>query len=832
MSHTTSLEPDEQTQPDRVRFRRLWLAALLLLLIIGGALYATGSCPQAALCGPVVATDVSQGRIDTALPFPNPDLTIEQSFVPEHNGLSAIELILVRSNAGSAGGRLTIELLDDRDAVVSSHVLGSQEFAHNQAYTLDFPAQQDSAGRTYRLRLSGNGENQLTTWGYSLDVLEPGELSVTPRASTAAQEMRFVTTYELTTAGALASLAATLAGHAGLILLTIAFLLLPGSLLLVLWPHRWDAAAWVGAALALGVAIWPLAWLWLTVVGGAWSGRLLWAVFLVGWAAVLGLWIGRLRRAQTPPRAVVVALSAADWWTYGLLAAILITSVAVRLLAVRDLAFPPWVDSSRHGLITAVMAAQGQSLTNYRPFLPVDVAPYHYGFHAISASLDLMTGTPLETLLLVLGQLLNGLIPLTVYAAGWMVSRQKSVGLLAAFLVALPFYFPGYYVTWGRMTQLAAMLILPVLLGLTWRVGLGWRKAWPLVAILGAGTFLIHVRVFLFFIPFALLMLLVQVLTFRRFRPYLLAAGAGLLLVLPRVVQLWRDANPLQSVQNSIAGFNDFPTGYFTAGWERAFFFLAAVGLLVVVVALWRGERWAFFPFVLVIWVGSLFFLLAGERLGLPETLVVNLNSMVISLFLPLSLFLALVAVRVWHWGGRLVRSRGGGRTVEPVAAVALGALVAALTLFGIRTQIGIVNPQTILALPQDVAALTWIDDNLGEDAVIAVSSWQWLGNTWAAADGGAWIVPLTGREATTPPIDHIYNRELFAQVRAFNDHATAVTDWSAPTAAEWLRAQGVTHVYVGEKGGFLDPAALSRNPLLTLIFHSGGTFVFEVNGP
>ena len=46
------------------------------------------------------------------------------------------------------------------------------------------------------------------------------------------------------------------------------------------------------------------------------------------------------------------------------------------------------------------------------------------------------------------------------------------------------------------------------------------------------------------------------------------------------------------------------------------------------------------------------------------------------------------------------------------------------LALFGVRQQSNILNPQTVLALPQDLAALEWMDDNLPADARVAVSAW------------------------------------------------------------------------------------------------------------
>ena len=124
---------------------------------------------------------------------------------------------------------------------------------------------------------------------------------------------------------------------------------------------------------------------------------------------------------------------------------------------------------------------------------------------------------------------------------------------------------------------------------------------------------------------------------------------------------------------------------------------------------------------------------------------------------------------------------------------------------------------------------LNWLDNNLPQEARIAVNSWRWLGQTWAAADGGSWILPLTGRAVTTPPIDYIYNPDLFGQVKEFNETASAVSDWSDPAQGDWLREQGITHIFVGKRGGFFDPAKLARNAQMTMLYGRDGVFVFAV---
>src|SRR5690606_24701750 len=70
----------------------LFLSAAVALLVVV-ALGRLDACPWRPLCGPITADDISQGRLDTALPAPQSDLIIEQTFAPQHNGLNEVELI-------------------------------------------------------------------------------------------------------------------------------------------------------------------------------------------------------------------------------------------------------------------------------------------------------------------------------------------------------------------------------------------------------------------------------------------------------------------------------------------------------------------------------------------------------------------------------------------------------------------------------------------------------------------------------------------------------------------------------------------------------------------
>ncbi len=833
----TAVSPSGVWRKKQIR-RWLWLPFLVGVVVCLAWVWADGRSVKQT----ILAEDINQHRANTPLPVPVNGLQIEQSFYSRWDGLREVELLLAGDGReGSENGRLQFQLLDDAGTIVAARHAATHFLEPDQTYAFRFPPLPDSAGRFYTLRLSGAEDNPVSVWGYNLDVVDSGVLRLLPGAlspeatPTFAQDLRFITRYELTWRDALMSVGTTIWQTGWLLAVALLFLPLPGVLLLVVkpaWGRNWDGGAWLGAALALGVSGWALLWQWVSLVNGRFSSGLLWFFLISGWLLVLVLLFKRFyTRTNAPPSSFIpwassgqALLPSSFHWEHLALLALLLVAFSVRLLAVRDLAFPPWVDASRHALITAVMVEKGQVLADYEPYLPVYRFPYHYGYHTLAASLQLLTGWEMAQMQLLLGQLLNALVPLTVYAGAWFFTRRRLAGLLAAFLVALPFFFPAYYVSWGRLTQLTAVLLLPVLLGLTWRLLRGakvWRQTWALLALLTAGLFLVHFRVFLYYLPFVLVVWIMSLGRNGRWLAW--AAGVGGLLVLPQAINLWRVTEPAKAVASTIDNYNMFPVGYLNTGWERWFAYGAGALFGLLLIPALRSKRWTAAPLALVGWVALLFILTGADRWGLPGTSLININSMYIILFVPLAIFWGLIADQVWRWLGR--RYWLG----QALGALVAGGVITAVFIFGLFYQINILNDNTILAWRPDAAGLAWVDENLPPDAVIAANTWKWLGETWAGHDGGAWLNPITGRMSNALPIDHIYNRELFAANRELNQQATEMVDWSTPAAATWLRQNGFSHIYVGARGGFFDPAALTRNPEMALLYGKDGVFVFEI---
>ncbi len=939
----------------RQRVRRWWIVPFL----IGAVTLLLGSWLQ-GWSPSITGRDLNQHRANVPAAIPNDNLTISQTFVPSRDGLHEIELIVYQ--VGKPGeGELTLDLLDEGGNLIGSQVLGSAELTLNQIITFQFPHQKNSANTLYTLRISGRDNTTTTFWGFNLEAISRGQLATSdPSARTAAQDLRIVTRYQLTAPLMLRHIRVLFAES----LLPISVLL--WSVFVMGWLVRYglgkqlvtgDLPTDIALTFALGLCVWPLLWLWLTTLGGRW-GRTSLITFIV--IATLMTVIVKLTHNKTitdkllkaftrptrhqqkneeartdnhpssfilhpsslPSNATITARHKIVW-QHIVLAILLFVGYLLRLLAIRDLAFPAWVDASRHGLITVVMRDSGQFLQNYGGYLPIDHAPlYHFGYHTLTATLALLTNAELPHLLLTTGQLLNASVPLAVYAAAYLLTRERTVGLFAAFLIAFPSFFPAYYVSWGRYTQLTGMIVLALLLGwsywlegdreceTTWE----WVNEILLIGLLGAGLFLIHFRVFLVFLPFGFVIWLLH-LRRENWWKLPLSGVVVLGLVLPRFLQMAQYVSP-ERVGGASDGYNDFPVSYIKIGWERWFLIAAfciviiavlqftqkvrwrnrliiVVMLVVVLVGEWLGsipaafevtylrtgvvggllvlslwpsaENWVALPIawiiiepffasrndkmilagllLVTIWiiqlrdidkikriplllagaVGLLFILLSGQRLGLPESWVLNMNSTYITLFLPLAIVLGYGLFMV---GERAAHSQW---IVQIVAYTVMGAGVMLLTLYGGRQQIEIMNQATVLAERADMVGVEWVAEHLPANAKIAVSSWKWLGVSWAAQDGGAWLLPMTGKMTTTPPADYIYESQLEKEVRLFNEAAQEIEDWSAESALEFLQNEQVTHIYVGARGGFFLPDKLIQHSEIQLLFAQDGVFIFEL---
>ncbi len=236
----------------------------------------------------------------------------------------------------------------------------------------------------------------------------------------------------------------------------------------------WDWSERLALSLGLSLAIIPLLMLWTTTFGWHWSRAAVWTAAVLTVLALAALIWRRLRREK--PGGDSERLPGPDRYDLALLA-IFGLALAVRLMMVRDLAAPAWVDPVHHTTIVRLIVEQGAYPPSYEPYVRALHASYHAGFHSLVATFHWLSGLEISRAMLLLGQVFNALSVLAVYLLTTSLTKDRLAGLFAALATGFLCSMPAYYASWGRYTQLTGLLVLPVCAALLMRLLSG--RAFP-----------------------------------------------------------------------------------------------------------------------------------------------------------------------------------------------------------------------------------------------------------------------------------------------------------------------------------------------------------------
>jgi hypothetical protein len=638
----------------------------------------------------------------------------------------------------------------------------------------------------------------------------------------------------------------------GIWVAAIALLWAPGYLAATLLrlTRREERAVALAVQLALGLSIWPLVLLWSSAAHIAWSVR---AMAVVTWITIaVGLAVRAWGRRVGTGGALLVVM-----------AVLFAMTVALRIRQVDGLAFPPWVDGVHHVMITRLVLEQGAIPETADPFIPGGDFFYHWGFHAtfafVAAAIGQTSPPALPPLLLQYGQVLNALSFFAMYAAGRTFLRSRAGGLVAAVLAMFVSYYPAFYLSWGRYPHLCGTLVLPALLIVLDRLSrstaaVPWREGSGAV-LLAAGLVLIHVRIALFALAFAVVLAAAQAVRAPRRslgtlgRWGIVALGA-MLAISPWLIRLGRTpavaymthvAEPaatgepswlplLHSLHNrellslatgglsGMAGWMEMPAASRIAS--------AAWFLILVAASRWRAGRaratrlapWR--PLGLLgAWVALLAVVLYWRPPGLDLTRVASLDSAVITLFIPLSL-------------------AGGALVAWVLARLAPRRRTAAAFLLAIAIAVGggsalteVVNPVTVFADAHDLRALAWTQQHVARTALFAVDGRPWIAPSWVGVDGGYWIGAATTQRSILPPLLYAWSlapaevARVNALVARWSNRRPPSDDdaWSA------LRSAGVTHIFSGSYAADWKRSELLASRRCHPIYRDGETIVFEI---
>ncbi|HZS03142.1 MAG TPA: DUF6541 family protein [Chloroflexota bacterium] len=568
-------------------------------------------------------------------------------------------------------------------------------------------------------------------------------------------------------------------------------------------------------------------------------------------------------------------------------------ALGLRLWSVRDLLPTLGADTYHHTLIAALIVERGGLPDSYAPYAPIQSFAYHFGFHNLVAWLHWWTGADVGTLVGLAGHLVNVAVALSVAFLALRVLGDGLVAALAAWLVALLCVFPAFLLNWGRYTQAAGLVLLPVAAALCIdALGPGRRPAPAVRAALAAGLaasglLLAHYRMA------AMLALLVAVwlvyllttmawehrrgrqvtrepdgetaaiaspgppFTAAMSRPaaatFLALGGTAVVALLLALPWLLRLAGGLSLGLGQQPG--DYGADYY--GLERLgtavsqltnfpLLALAALGLAIACRPRRRPASGRGAP-ALALAESS-----GGQLIPERATAVLALAAWAVAQ-------LALANPRWWPipmpLAGRVDLITTIAALCFPVAvAAALALAVAArsatrrwgdrglamaLTLGAGATALGgwqlqaLVTPNNALVAPADLAAAAWLRAHSPSDARVAVSAMivPWAPDYVVGIDGGYWLPLLASRATTVLPMLYPGERGADPQAVARMVAVTrALRDAPAdPATAALLRSQGVGYVYHSGRSPVPALEGLAANPALRLVYDQGGVRIWAV---
>jgi len=778
--------------------------------------------------------------------------SIGQTFVSRRSRLNSVQLWLRLVERDSQdGGTLTLEVrhsLEDAEPLVSIPV-SFNTLENNFPITIPIPPQDDPPDQDYFITLNTK-DGFIHVLGRDEDSYPKGKAFINGKPMD--MDISFRLSYEYDIGAILADLRISISR----IWLTIPILMtlwIPGYFLLsFLNPSKllneessFDWGEKTAISIGLSIAIIPLLLLWTSTFGVKINRNTI-SIFS-GLLILLTIWRYRFNIIRFIRRRNFI-FNAADKYALTL-TVIFVFSLGVRFVMVRDLAAPAWVDSVHHAVITRLIIDSGSFPESYTPYINNLTASYHPGFHSNLAFFYYLSGFEIPEAMLFFGQLLNALSIFAVYLFTTTLIKDRTAGVIAALVTGTITPMPAYYTSWGRYTQLAGTLILPVALALVFKLIQTEsditkqsylreliRENWGallLASIACAGLLLTHYRVSAFLACLLFAYLLTNLVRsvrdpgrwkgiLREFMIITLVGTIAILLTLPwwpaTIVTLFVPQFVLKGVRTP--AFNDFAWRYLNSALGSYALALSTLGLI------WGIIRRRWFTLTLILWICILFFTANLGALSLPGRGFINNTSVQILLFMPISAlcgYLLSWIIRNWE---KFISSKW--IYVYRYSLVVIGIVIA---IIGARTLIPILNPVTMLFREADYPAMIFIRENIPVEETILINPFAWGYGIFAGNDGGFWITPIAGRRSLPPPV--LYGMgKLTEDGKKIPEISHQVIDYrNQPDELHaYLLDQGIHYIYIGVRGGILSPHSLRYSPFYDMLYAKDGAWLFKVN--
>jgi len=157
--------------------------------------------------------------------------------------------------------------------------------------------------------------------------------------------------------------------------------------------------------------------------------------------------------------------------------------------------------------------------------------------------------------------------------------------------------------------------------------------------------------------------------------------------------------------------------------------------------------------------------------------------------------------------------------------------LLMILTVQGILSKSTILDPQSPYVRSEDLMALKWIKKNTPPTSYFMVNTFNFDFDPdyIIGSDSGYWMPLLGNRRSVTFPmiygIERMATNDLSSRLISLHRlHGDLTSSWAIGN----LKEVGITHVFIGARGGSISPNQLSQSPYFNIIYKYKNTYVFK----
>jgi len=516
-----------------------------------------------------------------------------------------------------------------------------------------------------------------------------------------------------------------------------------------------------------------------------------------------------------------------EWAFHSFYGLVIFSLFLSRWLAVEGMLAPSWGDSVHHTLIVKLILDNQGLFKSWAPYAPLESLTYHFGLHGDVACWAWLTGLAAHKALLFAGQFINALAVISLFPIALKLTREKYTALAAVSIAGLFFPFPGYFVNWGRYTQLAGLVIFP---GIVWlmekiiesnRENAGGRKNKNIkdifiLAFFFAGLFLTHYSMFILALTALSAWLIYEWgQAGLKLRPLIkpvleviLAHILMLILIFPWILGL-KQGRLFEFFLFSSASAKTIwqKIGSNFSLWKHLDFYFSDFYWIAALLALGAGLFfWRRLAILLLLWQSIALFLANLQPVFFGARNLITNDFLIFCLYIPISLLLATSLFWLLRYLENQLNFLNLAEVRRKWISPILISVLIGLIISGMSSQARIVDPFFQMVTPEDLEAFKWIRENTPRKAKFIINGFLVYKETAAAgSDAGWWLPYFTGRRVFIPPL--VYNIESLNPELNRDELVHLIkkirgADGEGAHLKKILQESGYSFIFLGEKRG------------------------------